>query len=143
MSNVLAGIGRGQMQVLDQRVAQRRAIYSRYMELLGQLPGISFLPEPAGYFSNRWLTTILLDPTQTGGITREDIRLALEAENIESRPLWKPMHMQPVFSGCKAFINGVSEALFQVGLCLPSGSGMTENDLTKVAGIVKKTINRS
>ena len=143
MSNVLAGIGRGQMQVLDKRVAQRRAIHSRYMELLGQLPGISFLPEPVGYFSNRWLTTILVDPTQTGNITREDIRLALEAENIESRPLWKPMHMQPVFSGCPAFINGVSEALFHDGLCLPSGSNMTENDLARVAGIVKKTINRS
>jgi len=140
MSNVLAGIGRGQMQVLDERVAQRRANHQWYMELLGGVPGISFLPEPEGYFSNRWLTTILVDPAESGGITREDIRLALEAENIESRPLWKPLHLQPVFSDCPAFVNGVSEALFNNGLCLPSGSNMTKNDLERVSGIVRKAI---
>jgi dTDP-4-amino-4,6-dideoxygalactose transaminase len=138
MSNVLAGIGRGQMQVLEQRVAQRRANHRWYKEQLGGVPGISFLPEPEGYFSNRWLTTILVDPAESGGITREDIRLALEAENIESRPLWKPLHLQPVYSDCPAFVNGVSEALFKDGLCLPSGTNMTENDLQKITGIVRK-----
>jgi dTDP-4-amino-4,6-dideoxygalactose transaminase len=97
MSNVCAGIGRGQMEVLSQRVEQRRSNYERYAEELSGVPGVEFLPEPEGSFSNRWLTTILVDPEHTGGVTREDIRLALEKENIESRPLWKPMHMQPVF----------------------------------------------
>jgi dTDP-4-amino-4,6-dideoxygalactose transaminase len=140
MSNVLAGIGRGQMQVLDQRVAQRRAIHQWYKEQLGGVPGIFFQPEPEGWFSNRWLTTILVNPAESGGITRDDIRLALEAENIESRPLWKPMHLQPVYSDCPAFVNGVSEALFNDGLCLPSGTNMTENDLQRITGIVRKVI---
>lgn len=144
MSNLLAAVGRGQMEVIDERVAARRAINQSYREALAGIPGIAFHTAPSDkYFSNYWLTALIVDPENTGGTTREDIRLALEAENIESRPLWKPMHMQPVFSGSPAFVNGVSEALFHDGLCLPSGSGMTENDINRVTGIVKKTINRS
>lgn len=137
MSNVCAGIGRGQMEVLPDRVKQRRAVYDRYIAELSDLPGITFVPEPEGFFSNRWLTTIQVDPTQTGGITREDIRLALEAQNIESRPLWKPMHMQPVFEGCDFYGSGVSEKLFENGLCLPSGSNMSEEDQERVVGVIK------
>jgi dTDP-4-amino-4,6-dideoxygalactose transaminase len=144
MSNLLAAVGRGQLEVIDERVAARRAINQSYREAFAGIPGIAFHTAPSDkYFSNYWLTSITVDPEKTGGTTREDIRLTLEAENIESRPLWKPMHMQPVFSGCPAFINGVSEALFNNGLCLPSGSNMTENDLTRVTGIVMKTINRN
>jgi len=144
MSNLLAAVGRGQMEVIDERVAARRAINQSYREAFADIPGIAIHTGPSDkYFSNHWLTAITVDPEKTGGTTREDIRLALEAENIESRPLWKPMHMQPVFSNCPAFINGVSETLFHDGLCLPSGSNMTENDLTRVTGIIKKTINCS
>lgn len=138
MSNVCAGIGRGQMEVLPDRVGQRRAVYQRYVEILGDLPGITFLPEPEGFYSNRWLTTIQVDPSVTGGITREDIRLALEAENIESRPLWKPMHLQPVFKDCEFYGNGVSEKLFEFGLCLPSGSNMPETDQERVCDCIKQ-----
>ncbi len=133
MSNVLAGIGRGQMQVLSQRIAQRRANYDFYVDLLKDVSGISFLPEPEGFFSNRWLSSILVDPAKTGGITREAIRLALEKENIESRPLWKPMHQQPVFSPYPFFSTGVSDKLFELGLCLPSGSSLTNQDRDRIA----------
>ncbi|WP_099076544.1 aminotransferase class I/II-fold pyridoxal phosphate-dependent enzyme, partial [Nostoc linckia] len=97
MSNICAGIGRGQMEVLKDRIAQRRAVYDQYVQRLSGMPGISFVNEPEGYYSNRWLSTILIDPKESGGITRETLRLAMEKENIESRPLWKPMHLQPVF----------------------------------------------
>ena len=97
MSNVLAAIGRGQIRVIEERVRARRSNYRYYLKQLGEIPGISFLPEPKGFFSNRWLTAIVVELEETGGITREDIRLALERENIESRPVWKPMHLQPVF----------------------------------------------
>lgn len=132
MSNVVAGIGRGQMLVLDERIAQRRANFDFYYKSLSHLPGVSFLLEPEGSFCNRWLTCIEVDPALTGGITRETIRLALDKENIESRPLWKPMHMQPVFSDCESFTNGISETLFENGLCLPSGSNLTPEDLERV-----------
>ncbi|HEY9257426.1 DegT/DnrJ/EryC1/StrS family aminotransferase, partial [Chitinophaga sp.] len=137
MSNVCAAIGRGQMTVLDERVAQRRANYQHYVEQLSDLPGISFLAEPTGFFSNRWLSAILIDPAVSNGITRETVRLALEKENIESRPLWKPMHMQPVFKQAPAYVNGVSESLFDNGLCLPSGSNLTTTDLTKITNLIK------
>jgi dTDP-4-amino-4,6-dideoxygalactose transaminase len=137
MSNVCAGIGRGQMQVLADRVNQRRKVYEYYVENLSGLPGIKFLPEPDGYFSNRWLTTILVDPKKANGVDREAIRLSLEKENIESRPLWKPMHLQPVFQKYSSYINGVSEQLFNTGLCLPSGSNLTENDLSRVVNNIK------
>ncbi|MFA5670051.1 MAG: aminotransferase class I/II-fold pyridoxal phosphate-dependent enzyme [Balneolaceae bacterium] len=158
MSNIVAGIGRGQMKVIDTRVSQRRAVHDRYFESLGKTwlegeiqnskpkifnlspTGIYFMKEPEGYFSNRWLTTIIVNPDETGGITREDLRLALEKENIEARPLWKPMHAQPVFANAPAYINGVSDWLFEYGLCLPSGSNMSEEDQERVIGVIKETI---
>ena len=142
MSNVLAGIGRGQMKVLEQRVAQRRGNFRFYVELLNDVPGIAFLPEPEGYFSNHWLTTILVDPEQTGGTTREDIRLALEAENIEARPLWKPMHLQPVFERFPYYGSGVAERLFRQGLCLPSGSSLSDPDRQRIANTLMKTLSQ-
>ena len=141
MSNVLAGIGRGQMKSIDERVAQRRFNYTFYHNLLKDVPGISFLPEPEGFFSNRWLTTIQVDPEKSNGITRETIRLALEKENIESRPLWKPMHLQPVFAGYPYFGHTVAEKLFDNGLCLPSGSGMSDEDRERVGACLMKVTN--
>lgn len=135
MSNVCAGIGRGQMEVLTDRVTQRRANYDYYLSQLGEQPGITFVGEPEGYYSNRWLTTVLINPAESNGVTREELRLALEKENIESRPLWKPMHMQPVFEGAPAYTNGVSEKLFDQGLCLPSGSNLTKNELDRVINV--------
>jgi dTDP-4-amino-4,6-dideoxygalactose transaminase len=132
MSNVLAGIGRGQMEVLPDRVRQRRKNFDFYKNQLAGIPGISFLEEPEGYYSNRWLTCVLVDPHQTGGITREHVREHLLKDNIESRPLWKPMHMQPVFSKAPYFGGKVAEELFEKGLCLPSGSNLTEEDLQRV-----------
>lgn len=137
MSNVCAAIGRGQVEVLNSRVEQRRANYVFYSGALQELPGISFLQEPVNSFSNRWLTTITVDPLQSGGITREAIRLALEKENIESRPLWKPMHLQPIFEQYPYYGDGTSEKLFEQGLCLPSGSNLSGKQLQRVAGIIK------
>jgi len=138
MSNVCAGIGRGQMLVLKKHIDLRRKVYSTYVDQLSALPGIKFLAEPEGYFSNRWLTTILVDPKESNGITREDIRLALEKDNIESRPLWKPMHLQPVFEKYPSYTNNVSEQLFNNGLCLPSGSNLTNEDVERVINQIKK-----
>jgi dTDP-4-amino-4,6-dideoxygalactose transaminase len=133
MSNVVAGIGRGQMEVLDKHVALRRENFRFYKENLAGFEGISFLEEPnADFFSNHWLTCIQVEPTKTNGITRETFRLALEAENIESRPLWKPMHLQPVFKDCPYYGTGVSDDLFNKGLCLPSGSNLTAEDKNRV-----------
>ena len=133
MSNIVAGIGRGQMEVLDERVAQRRANNQRYRDFFAVIDGVAFQTEPdADYFSNYWLTAILIDSELCGGISREDVRLALEAKNIESRPLWKPMHMQPVYEGTKFFGSGVCEKLFEQGLCLPSGSNLTEEEFERI-----------
>jgi dTDP-4-amino-4,6-dideoxygalactose transaminase len=132
LSNVCAGIGRGQMEVLEERIAQRRKVYTFYKERLGQLPGWHFLDEPEGFFANRWLTTVLIDPEFSGGITREDVRHALEKEHIESRPLWKPMHKQPVFAGAPYYGKPLSEKLFEQGLCLPSGSNLRDEELERV-----------
>ncbi|WP_118973722.1 DegT/DnrJ/EryC1/StrS family aminotransferase [Taibaiella koreensis] len=140
MSNIVAGIGRGQMEVLPLRVSQRRAVFERYRTALKAIPGISLLAEPEGYISNRWLSTILVDPSRTGGVTRETLRLALEQDNIESRPLWKPMHLQPVFAHAPYYGSPVSEKLFDNGLCLPSGSNMTEPDIERVIAIVLKQL---
>jgi dTDP-4-amino-4,6-dideoxygalactose transaminase len=137
MSNVCAGIGRGQMMVIDERVQQRRAVYDTYKEQLNDIEGIDFLPEPLNYKSNRWLTAILVDPLKTNGITRETIRLALEEHNIEARPLWKPMHLQPIFESYPSYKNGVSESLFDKGLCLPSGSNLTDEELERVISVIK------
>lgn len=133
MSNIVAGIGRGQMEVLDERVAQRRANNHLYREFFAGVDGITFQTEPGSdYFSNYWLTAILIDPAKTRGISREDVRLALDASNIESRPLWKPMHLQPVYKGSKFFGSGVCERLFEQGLCLPSGSNLTEEEFERI-----------
>ncbi len=135
MSNICAGIGRGQMEVLHKRVEQRRYAYNQYLERYGDYPGLSFLAEPEGYYSNRWLTTVLVEPTQAG-FDREKLRLSLEADNIESRPLWKPMHMQPVFAEAPFYGNGTAEKLFANGLCLPSGSNLTGSDFERIFSVM-------
>jgi dTDP-4-amino-4,6-dideoxygalactose transaminase len=136
MSNVLAGIGRGQLEVLSDRVAARRNNFERYKKyfLKQNIAGfdIKFQEEPQGYYSNRWLTCIVVDPATNKGLTREEIRLAMDDENIESRPLWKPMHQQPVFLSSKSYLNGVSDKLFKNGLCLPSGSNLTEDEFERI-----------
>jgi len=145
MSNIVAGIGRGQMEVLPMRVERRREINQRYRNLLADVPGITFQSEPgADFYSNFWLTAVTIDPSRAG-VDREAVRLRLLEENIESRPLWKPMHMQPVFGfsrkdakaprrtcPCRVFGGAVSEALFDRGLCLPSGSNMTGADMERI-----------
>jgi dTDP-4-amino-4,6-dideoxygalactose transaminase len=136
LSNVLAAIGRGQLQVLAERVRRRREICEAYRQLLGDLPGVAFMPEAPWGRATRWLTVITVDPAQFGA-TREQIRLALEKENIESRPLWKPMHLQPVFRDCEAVGGAVAEDLFGQGLCLPSGSSMTREDQGRVVAAVR------
>ena len=134
MSNICAGIGRGQMTVLDEHLAHHRHLCDRYVELLGNVDGIMVHTNPdERYDSNYWLNTILIDPEKTG-TDYDTVRLHLESCNIESRPLWKPMHTQPVFSGAPAYVNGVSEELFSVGLCLPSGPWVSDEDLERVAG---------
>lgn len=137
MSNICAGIGRGQMLVLEHHIAKRKQNHRRYMELLADVKGISVLDNPSSDFdSNFWLTCIVVDPDEAG-FSREEVRLALEAEDIESRPLWKPMHLQPVFSQCPFYGDGTSEALFNDGLCLPSGSLLEEEDLERVCRVIK------
>jgi dTDP-4-amino-4,6-dideoxygalactose transaminase len=132
MSNILAGIGRGQIKVINDRINKRREIFFFYKKNLWKNDGIKFLEEPDGsYFSNHWLTTILIDPSKTG-ITRELLQSELEKENIETRPLWKPMHLQPVFSSYPAYLSGVASELFVQGLCLPSGSNMSDEDRMRV-----------
>jgi dTDP-4-amino-4,6-dideoxygalactose transaminase len=136
MSNVLAGIGRGQLEVLNDRVAARRNNFERYKQYFSKHNNagfdIKFQEESEGYYSNRWLTCILVDPNINKGLTREEIRLTMEAENIEARPLWKPMHQQPVFASSKSYLNGVSDKLFENGLCLPSGSNLTEEEFERI-----------
>lgn len=138
MSNISAGIGRGQMEVLQSHVEKRRKNFEFYKSSLSGLPGIEFVNEPIGFTSNRWLSTILVHPELSGGVSREDIRLHLEKDNIESRPLWKPMHLQPIFRGTPYYGTGVSEKLFEKGLCIPSGSNLTEQDLNRVVKKIKE-----
>lgn len=169
MSNVLAGIGRGQMRVINKRVTRRRQIFDTYFNALGKTwlqitdfnqngnqtfrqklsnfdtvhkspTGIYFLKEPVGSKSNRWLTTIIVNPKETGGVTRDQIRLALKKELIETRPLWKPMHLQPVYKDYPCYTNGFSEWMFEHGLCLPSGSNMTDDDLLRVITAIKAVL---
>jgi dTDP-4-amino-4,6-dideoxygalactose transaminase len=140
MSNVIAGIGRGQMEVLPLRIEQRRAVFEYYKNNLADVYGISFLKEQKGSISNRWLTIINIDESKTKGIGREQIRLSLEEENIESRPLWKPMHMQPLFEKMPYFGKGVAMKLFNNGLCLPSGSNLTTEDLDRVIKIIRSVL---
>ena len=138
MSNVLAGIGRGQLEVIKERVTMRRYIYEFYVKNLNHIRGISFLNEYKPAYSNRWLTTIIVDPEKTNGITHENIKKALELDNIESRALWKPMHLQPIFEKCPSYLNGVSEKRFDFGLCLPSGSNLSQQDLERVIFQINK-----
>ena len=139
MSNICAGIGRGQMTVLEDHIARRRAIHALYTELLKDVPGITVLQNPGKDFdSNYWLTCIRVDPREAGR-TREDIRLHLEKENIETRPLWKPMHLQPVFANAPFYGDGTSERLFEIGLCLPSGPSLTDEDIRRVVNEIKNS----
>jgi dTDP-4-amino-4,6-dideoxygalactose transaminase len=137
MSNVLAAIGRCQLKVLDERVKAKRRIFEYYRQALGNLPGIEFMPEVPHGVSNRWLTCLTIDPEKFGK-TCEDVRLALEGNNIDARPVWKPMHMQPVFSGCRVACNGVSERIFERGLCLPSGTALSEEDLSRICQVIRR-----
>lgn len=138
LSNLLAAIGREQLRCLDQRVEARRGNFERYQEYLGDLPGLEFMPEASYGRSNRWLTCLTLDPAAFG-CSREEVRLALEAENIEARPVWKPMHLQPIFEGCETVGGGVAARLFERGICLPSGSSLTAAEVERISGIVRET----
>ena len=137
LSNVLAAIGRGQLKVLPERIDARKRNFEFYSSAFASLPGIQFLPHGRYGRSNYWLTCITVDPEQFGA-TREDIRLALERENIEARPVWKPLHLQPVFAGCPVFGGGVSEHIFERGLCLPSGSNLEEGELRRITEVVSR-----
>jgi pyridoxal phosphate-dependent aminotransferase EpsN len=139
MSNILAGIGRAQLKLLPRRVEARRAIFRKYCEAFSETPGIAFIPEPAWSQTNRWLTVMTVDPEKTG-VTNLEIMKALEAVNVESRPVWKPMHLQPVFGSAKYYGHegrDVSGELFAKGLCLPSGSNMTDDDVSFVIGAIR------
>jgi pyridoxal phosphate-dependent aminotransferase EpsN len=136
LSNVLAGIGRGQLRVLKDRVNARRHNFEVYYQALGHLPGIEFMPEASFGRSTRWLTCLTIDPVAFGA-DREQIRLALSSKNIEARPVWKPLHLQPVFRGCACMGGAVSGALFDRGLCLPSGSNLKLDDLERVIQAIK------
>jgi dTDP-4-amino-4,6-dideoxygalactose transaminase len=143
MSNIVAGIGRGQMEVLERHISQRRKNFTHYREQLSAFEGISFLEEPdERFFSNHWLTCMLVDPRKTRGITREQLRLALEQENIEARPLWKPMHMQPVFQGCPFYGNGTADKLFDEGLCMPSGSNLDNDDRKRITETIRYVLKQ-
>lgn len=139
MSNICAGIGRGQMFVLEEHVARRREIHDLYVRLLDGVKGVKVMCQSEGgdFNSNYWLTCITVEP-EVAGFTREDVRLALDADNIESRPLWKPMHLQPVFKNAPFYGNGTSERLFEIGLCLPSGPTLTNQDVERVVQVVKQ-----
>lgn len=164
MSNIVAGIGRGQMRVIDDRVSVRRSNHDYYfrelngtwlntktdhpirdlgMNVKDSSSGIYFLQEPDNCFSNRWLSTILVNPNETGGITRDNIRLALKDENIESRPLWKPMHLQPLYKDFPYYGRGISDKVFKYGLCLPSGSNLTDEDRLRIVSAIKEVVRPS
>ena len=141
MSNVLAAIGRGQLRVLDERVRARRANCETYRHAFADVPGLTFMPEATWGRSTRWLTCIQIDPAAFGA-DREAVRQALEAENIEARPVWKPMHLQPVFAGCDTYGGSVAARLFEHGLCLPSGSNLQPTDLERVVAAVQAVAKR-
>lgn len=142
MSNICAGIGRGQMTILDEHIAHHRHVHALYAELLRDVPGIRLHSNPGSRFnSNYWLCNILIDSAITG-YDYEQLRLALDAENIESRPLWKPMHLQPVFRDCPAYVNGVSESLFNCGLCLPAGPWVTDDDVRRIVAVIADLGNK-
>jgi dTDP-4-amino-4,6-dideoxygalactose transaminase len=137
MSNLLAAVGRAQLRTLEMRVQKRRWLFEQYRQRLQHLPGIEFMPEAPWGRCSRWLSIILIDPDEFG-TTTDTLRLALEAENIESRPIWKPLHLQPVFTGCEVVGGAVAEDLFRRGLCLPSGTGMMEADIERVAAVIRR-----
>ena len=141
MSNVLAGIGRGQLRALPERIVARRQNFERYRAALGPVPGIGFMPLAPHGRGNFWLTCITIDPARFGA-SREDVRIALEAQNIESRPVWKPLHMQPVFAACRARGGNFSASIFERGLCLPSGSSLSTADLDRICALVLATRQR-
>ncbi len=141
MSNVLAGIGRGQLRALPDRIAARKRNRAFYQDALGALPGVRFNPIASYGEPNHWLTCLTIDPAAFGA-TREDVRRALEAVNIESRPVWKPLHLQPVFAASRVRGGSVSAGVFEDGLCLPSGSSMTEEDLSRVCEVVRSVHGR-
>nr|WP_315212117.1 DegT/DnrJ/EryC1/StrS family aminotransferase [uncultured Flavobacterium sp.] len=139
MSNICAGIGRGQMEVLDDHVTLRREMHAFYVKLFEDIDAVTVFTVPNDdYFSNCWLSTILIDPKIKNGITRETVRMAFESENIESRPLWKPLHLQPIFKNYPYYGRAVAETLFENGLCLPSGSNLTDEDRERIAAVVKQ-----
>jgi dTDP-4-amino-4,6-dideoxygalactose transaminase len=142
LSNVLAGIGRGQLQVLEERVQARRRNFDFYKQALGNLPGIEFMPEASFGKATRWLTCLTIDPIAFGA-DREQVRLALAEEKIEARPVWKPLHLQPVFADCECMGGVVAEELFEYGLCLPSGSNLTEVDLERVTSAIAQIHKQS
>jgi pyridoxal phosphate-dependent aminotransferase EpsN len=137
LSNVLAAIGRGQLKVLEERVAARRRNFAFYTEALGDLRGIAFMPEAPWGTHTRWLTTLTIDPRQLG-VDREAVRQQLDAAGIEARPVWKPMHLQPLHAGCSVAGGAVADDLFARGLCLPSGSSLSEADLERVVGVIRR-----
>ena len=142
MSNICAGIGRGQMEVLDNHINKRREMQKFYSDLFVNIEGVEVMQEPnTDYFSNFWLSAIIINSEKTNGITREVLRLALEKENIESRPLWKPMHLQPIFQKYPYYGTDVSEKLFENGLCLPSGSNLTEEEKNRIKTAIKNVFN--
>lgn len=145
MSNIVAGIGRGQLEVLDERVGQRKAVFERYYQAFAYVPGIKFQPELADTMSNRWLTALTIDP-EVAGVSNHDIIDRLAEENIEARPVWKPMHLQPLFDGVKYYAhekgNSVSDYLFEYGLCLPSGSNMSVEEQVRVIEYIKELLDR-
>tara|TARA_Y100000816_G_C26094332_1_gene578797 strand:- start:987 stop:2129 length:1143 start_codon:yes stop_codon:yes gene_type:complete len=144
MSNISAGIGRGQMQVLDDHVALRRKMNAFYVTLFKDIPNVTvFTPPNEDYFANHWLSTILIEPDQMKGLDREKLRMAFEAANIESRPLWKPMHLQPIFEKNPYYGSKIAEKLFENGLCLPSGSNLKEDDKKRISKVVYEFFNRS
>lgn len=141
MSNICAGVGRGQMEVLDKHVALRRKMHHFYSDLFSKYEGISLLTEPnEAYFSNHWLSAMVINPSQASGIDRESLRLTMEKSNIECRPLWKPMHLQPVFSKYPYYGANVAEGLFKDGLCLPSGSNLTDDDRDRITSVIENAL---
>ena len=141
ISNISAAIGLGQLSVLNERIKKRREIHDFYFQILGEVDGISFLNEPNGFFSNRWLTTIIIDKLKFSNIDREKVRIELLKENIESRPLWKPMHMQPIYKNCSFYGADTCEKIFNNGLCLPSGSSLDEYDKDRIRKILSNIFN--
>jgi len=143
LSNICAGIGRGQMEVLDEHISLRRKMHDFYVNYFENIDGVTVFQEPNGnYYSNHWLSAILIDSSKTNGKTSEELRLALEKENIESRPLWKPMHLQPVFQKYPYYGEKVSQQLFEDGLCLPSGSNLDDSDRERIYRVLNVFFDR-